>query len=33
MTTKPKETVENEPVLLKGKKIEDDDIQEEDVKD
>ena len=33
MTTKPKETVENEPILLKGKKLEDEDIQEEDVKD
>lgn len=31
MTTKPKETVENEPVLLKGKNLVDDEIQEENV--
>ena len=34
MTTKAKETVENEPVLLTGKKgLVEDEIQEEDVKD
>ena len=33
MTTKAKETVENEPVLLKGKAAEFDEIQEENVND
>ena len=32
MTTKPKETMENEPVLLKGKGFDDVEIQEEKVK-